>query len=318
MIVLLGECTAMGWTQPNSPAAGLSRQEFLLGPGDKLQVTIWGFPELSSEALVLPDGTVSYPLIGSVQAQGLTAKGFAEKIQYALESHISSPKVNVVISQMNSRRYSVMGEVNRAGVYPLWDDETDVLEGIAQAGGMGASALPAEVKILRHPPQGPEEVIKVDLHSRLDEAVPPQRWVLKPGDVIYVPSQSTRKKVCVLGEVNVPGLYTLTPNMTVVEALGQAGWIRPSGILKSVMVARRDPQGEGHQFFKIDVHQAVVKRDWSQHLPLQPGDIIYVPEKLFSQIGTFVRFFTSSVEPAAQTYLKVYDAAQPASVLVDR
>ena len=308
----------MGWTQPNSPVAQLAKQEFLLGPGDKLQVTIWGFPELSSEAQVLSDGTVSYPLIGSIQAQGLTAREFAEKIQLAMEHHISSPRVNVVVSQMVSRRYSVMGEVNHAGVYPLWDNQTDILEAIAQAGGMGTAALPAEVKIIRHPPGGAEEAIRVDVYSLLNEAVPPQRWVLQPGDVVYVPSQATRRKICVLGEVNAPGLYTLTPNMTVVEALSLAGWVKPSGILKSVMVARRDPKGEGHQFFRIDAHRAIVKQDWSQHVVLQPSDIIYVPEKMIAKIGTFVGFFTASVEPAARTYLKVYDATEPASVLVER
>lgn len=313
-----------GGIQPNSLAADLPkpkletvRPEFLLGPGDKLQVTIWGFPELSSEALVLPDGKVSYPLIGSIQAEGLTAREFGEKIQKAFEPHISSPRVNIVVTQMNSRRYSVMGEVNRPGVYSLWDDQTDVLEAIAQAGGIGNNALPAEVKVIRHPPTGKEQVIKVDVHSLLNESTRPKRLALKSGDVVYVPSQMTRRKICVLGEINAPGLYTMTPNMTVIEALSVAGWVQPSGVLRSIMVVRRDPKG-GRQFIRVNALRAVFKQDWTQHLVLQPGDIIYVPEKFIAKIGHFVGFFTNNVEPAAKTYLRVYDATEPASVLVER
>jgi len=293
------------------------KPEFALGPGDKLQVTVWGYPELSSEVVILPDGMVSYPLVGLIPAGGLTARDFAEKVRGALEQHIESPRVHVTVSQMNSRRYSVLGEVNRAGVFPLWDDSTDVLEAIAQAGGMGNAALPSEVRIVRHQPGKPEELIPINMNSLLDSSTPRERVILQPGDVVYVPSQVTRRKICVLGEVNAPGLYTMTPHMTVIEALSVAGWVRPSGILKSVMVVRHDPKG-GRQFFRIDAQRAVVKQDWAQHLMLQPGDIVYVPERMFAKIGNFVGFFTTNVEPAARAYLKVYDAADPSSFLVER
>ena len=83
------------------------------------------------------------------------------------------------------------------------------------------------------------------------------------------------------------------------------------------MVARQAPDG-AREFYKVDARRAVVKQDWSQHVVLRPGDIIYVPEKFIAQVGDFVSFFTSKVEPAAHTYLRLYDATNPANVLIDR
>ena len=143
---------------------------------------------------------------------------------------------------------------------------------------------------------------------------------MRPGDVVYVPGQATRRKVCVLGQVKVAGLYTLSPHMTVVEALTAAGWVEPSGVLNSVIVARRGSGGDhgDQKFFRVDARRVITQRDWSQDLPLQPGDIVYVPEHFVAKLGEFVGFFTARVEPVAHTYLRVYDATNPASYLVDR
>ncbi|MBI4003956.1 MAG: polysaccharide biosynthesis/export family protein [Candidatus Omnitrophica bacterium] len=316
-------------TPPAKPPAhlpGLSEQddaaEFLLGAGDALKVTVWGYPELSEQVVVLPDGTFSYPLLGTLPAGGQTVREVAHTISRALTPHIESPSVSVVVADLRSRRVSVMGDVVRAGTYPLWDDTVTVLEALAQAGGLGNTALPAEVKIFRRHEQGTGEVMQLDLTSLLDEEADHTDVILMPGDVVYVPSQLSRRRVCVLGEVNAPGLYALTPNMTVIEALTAAGWVKPSAVLNSVMVARRgtgsDEQGQAHEFFRVNAQRVIRRQDWTQELVLEPGDIVYVPQTFIAKVGNFVSLFTSKVEPVAETYLRVYDATNPASVLVDR
>ncbi|GEM_PF-396727 len=306
-------------TEADFQATSLEGSEFVLGPGDTLKVTIWGYPELSEQTTILPDGTVSYPLVGVTRAAGLTAKGFSEELGSALAPHlVGVPKVSVAISEMRSRRFSVMGDVAKAGAFPLWGDDVTVLEAVAQAGGMGTRALPAEVKIFRTNSEGVRESIPVDLTALLTQPDAARADLrLQPGDVVYVPSQDTQRKVCVLGEVNSPGLYGLTPEMTVVEALTAAGWAKPSGVTTSVMVARRTSDG-AKEFHRVNVERVVRQQDWAQDLVLAPGDIVYVPEHFISVVADFVNFFSTRVETAAHAYLRVYDATNPASYVVDR
>ena len=300
-------------------AAMLVPREFVLGAGDVIKVTVWGYPELSEQVVVLPDGTCSYPLVGTLHVSDRTADDVAQTIGQALERHVESPKVSVVVTEMRSRRFSVLGAVSKAGTYPLWDDRVTVLEALSQAGGISDTALPSQVKIFRFREEGQNqgEIVHLNVSSVLDGELEASSLILKPGDVVYVPSQSGRRRVCVLGEVNVPGLYTLTPNMTVVEALTAAGWVRKTGVLKSVMVARRRQSTE-HEFYQVDAYRVIREQDWVHDLALEPGDIVYVPQTFISKIGDFVNIFSSTVEPAAMTYLRVYDATDPASVLIDR
>jgi polysaccharide export outer membrane protein len=301
---------------PPADDAGAYDVRFALGPGDVLKVTVWGYPELSPEQLViLPDGTISYPLIGTLHARGLTAHGLSDAISQALTEHMESPQVSVVVTEMRSRHFSVMGEVRNAGVYPLWGGEVTLLEAVAQAGGMTPTAIPTGVRVFRQGAE-PAEPITIDMTAILrgDAADP---VMVHAGDVIHVPSQDLQKKVCVLGDVNVPGLYTVTPEMTVIDALSAAGWVKNSGVMSSVMLARKGQDG-GHEFFRVDAKRAVEKQDWTQHLVLQPGDIIFVPKHFIAKVGDFTSFFTSKVEPAAHTYLRVYDAGNPANVVVNR
>ncbi len=299
------------WTTASIPQ--LQNHEFALGPGDGIKVTVWGYPELSEQVVILPDGQVSYPLIGILEAQGLSAQGLAHSIGQALEAHIQSPQVSVVVTDMRSRHFSVLGDVKTSGVYPLWNGGVTLLEAIAQAGGLGEGAASTDVQVFRDGSSIPEVF---NLSALLAGALTDPMPLIHAGDVINIPSLS-RRKICVLGDVNVPGLYSLTPDMTVIEALSSAGWVKPSGVITSVMLARRNTGGQP-EFFRINAKRAVEKQDWTQHLVLQPGDIIFVPKQFIAKVGDFTSFFTSKVEPAAHTYLRIYDAANPANIVVDR
>ena len=290
---------------------------FALGAGDTIKVTVWGYPELSEQIVILPDGTISYPLIGVIRASGLSAQGLARSIARALERHVPTPQVSIVVSEMRSRNYSVIGEVSHPGTFPLWKDTVSVLEAIAQAGGMTAQAIPAEAKIFRQGKEVAPKTVAVDLSALLEGNGQLAGPAVRPGDVVYIPSQTQQRRICVLGEVTAPGLYALTPKMTVIEAMSAAGWAKPSAVLNSVMVARRSSDGS-HEFFRVYANRAVTGQDWSQHALLKPGDIVYVPKQFFAKVGDFVSFFSSKVEPAAHAYLRVYDATNPANVVIER
>lgn len=305
--------------QPMVGARPLPADEklFRMGPGDEIQVTVWGYPELSEKVVILPDGTISYPLLGTFVASGFTVGELSVAMQSALEKQIRSPQVNVSIVQMRGRRFSITGDVRQAGTYPLWGEQVMVLEGIAQAGGWNPTALLEEAKIYRVAQDSSTQVVEMDLRELLNNLDGSYQPMLQPGDVVHIPSQANQRKVCVLGQVARPGLYPLTRDMTVVEALSAAGWVQNSAGMKSVIVARRKDDGD-HQFYTLNIKDAVKSNDFSQHLPLMPGDIVFVPEKFISKMAGIVRMFTSTVEPAANSYLRVYDATDPATVLISR
>ena len=289
---------------------------FALGPGDGMTITVWGYPELSVETIVLPDGTISLPLLGALPAAGLTAAGLSEQIADALTQQVlDPPNVTVIVTTLRSRTFSVLGEVGTPGIFPLWGERINVLEALAQAGGVGPRALPHQVRLVRAAASGVRESLPLDLADLVEH--PETDPTLQPGDLLFVPGQDVRRKVCVLGEVAIPGLYALSDGMTVVEALTAAGWTTPSAALGSVMVARRS-SGDRKTFFRVNAVRVVKKQDWSQDLTLQPGDIVYVPAHFFASVANYVRFFTSNVEPTAATYLRVYDASNPASYIVTR
>lgn len=293
--------------QPDS--APVPYKQFPLGPGDELTLTVWGYPELSVKGIViLPDGTVSCPLVGSVPAEGLTADELAANLQQALARHIPSPKVTLMLTTMRSRHFSVIGAVKKPGLYPFWNDEMTVLEALAQAEGMLETALPAEVKVFRQGGNG--EVADVDVRELLSSDAKAGAFRLQPGDLVYVPSFALQQKVSVLGQVNLPGMYPLEAGMTVVDALSRAGWIPTSGAMDSVIILRRVDEGKP-EILRINAHRAIVQRDVSQAPLLQPGDVVYVPEKFFSRIGNFVNSLTAGPESGSRTALRVYDVSNP-------
>lgn len=125
---LLGACSTVAST-PDDVAI---QTEYRLGPGDQLRVTVFNEEELSGQYVVGSRGSIAYPLIGEVQAGGLTIPEFTETLQRALQQYIRQPNVSVEVA--NYRPFFILGEVQRPGTYPYSADLT-VLNAVATAGG---------------------------------------------------------------------------------------------------------------------------------------------------------------------------------------
>jgi polysaccharide export outer membrane protein len=167
--------------------------EFRIAPSDVLVIRVWRSPEMSAEAPVLPDGTVTVPLVGAVPARGLTTTELEDAIAERLTDYITAPEVSVIVNQVNSKRVSVVGEVGRSG-YVSIGTNTRVVEAISSAGGFSSFANRARVKIIRQTDQG-----EVEYRFNYDAYVG-DGWYglfgvdargtnvkLQPGDVIVVP-----------------------------------------------------------------------------------------------------------------------------------
>lgn len=291
-------------------------QSYRIGPGDELDITVLSYPELATRAVVAPDGHISFPFLGTIQAEGLSTDGLAQYLQTALDAQVYDPKVGVTLVQMRSKRFSVLGEVRKPGTFPLWGKNVTIYEAIASAEGFTPGAYPQQVRVLRADGAGKQTIVNLDLANTAGDKGRAVVFYLQPEDVVYVPGQTDVKQVCVLGKVAAPGRLGFYPGMTVVDALTSAGWITREGVPTSVMLARRN--GAERAFQRVNVQAAVARHDLSQDVALKPGDIVYVPEKFISQVSTFVGFFTTSVEPVAHTYLRIYDSVNPANVVVER
>jgi polysaccharide export outer membrane protein len=133
---------------PMPTAAPVDPATFEIGPEDILRISVWREPELSSAVQVRPDGKITLPLIGEVQAAGQTPESLKAKIVEALSEFINKPEVMVVLHSVQSRRYYISGEVNRPGTYPLVVPVT-VLEALTNAGGFREFANTKKIRILR-------------------------------------------------------------------------------------------------------------------------------------------------------------------------
>jgi polysaccharide export outer membrane protein len=165
-------------------------KEFLLGPEDVLEVTVWRNQDLSRTVVVRPDGKISLPLIGDVQASGLNASQVAAKIAQRLTEFKENPNVSVSLKEVNSYFIFVLGEVLKPGKYPLKSYAT-VLQGVSMAGGFTPFASKNRMQVIRtHANEdGKENQIRIpvpynELVSGKGEI---ENFILKSGDTIVVP-----------------------------------------------------------------------------------------------------------------------------------
>ncbi|MGH0034420.1 MAG: polysaccharide biosynthesis/export family protein [Myxococcota bacterium] len=165
----------------NIPATG----DYVIGVSDRLSINVWKMPELSLSVPVRNDGKVSVPLLDDVQAAGLTPEELKEVVSESLREFVTSPDVTVIVTEMNSKTASVIGEVARAGLVPLQRD-TRVLDAIALMGGFTPYARSQAVRVLRRTPDGVVEYgFNYDAYVR--GKAPGANFLIKPGDTIVVP-----------------------------------------------------------------------------------------------------------------------------------
>ena len=164
--------------------------DFLLGPEDVLEITVWRNQDLSRQTVVRPDGMVSMPLIGDVQASGMTATQLAAKIADRLKEFKESPAVSVSVKEVNSYNVFILGEVQKPGKYQL-KSHTSVLQAIALAGGFTLYASKNKMQVVTSEANGDGRPHEIRIPVRYDELLSGKgergNFVLKSGDIVVVP-----------------------------------------------------------------------------------------------------------------------------------
>jgi polysaccharide export outer membrane protein len=191
-------CLAWAETDPQSvsPAAAAVTppatevrpgSEYIIGPGDTLQVFVWRNAELSATVPVRPDGKISTPLVEDMVAVGKTPSNLARDVEKVLGTYVRSPQVNIIVTQpmSQSSQVKVIGQVLKPQSIAYHEGMT-VLDAVLAAGGMAQFAAGNRAKVVRTE-NGKEREIKVKLSSLVNDGDMKQNVNLQPGDVIVVP-----------------------------------------------------------------------------------------------------------------------------------
>ena len=239
--------------------------DYKLAAGDSIKVQVYQNPDLTVEARVSEDGTISYPLVGSVAIGGMSIPQAEKKVATALERGkiLKQPQVNILLLQVRGNQVSVLGEVQRPGRFPLETMTVRVSDMLATAGGIN--------------PQGNDQVIvsgtrdgkpyrkAIDVPNLFRPDASADDVLLAPGDTIYVTKAPT---FYIYGAAQRPGTYKVERGMTVQQALAVAGGPNARGS-ERMRLDRKAPDGRVQQ---LEPRMTDV---------VEPGDVLFVKESLF-------------------------------------
>jgi polysaccharide biosynthesis/export protein len=240
--------------------------EYQLGSGDTIRITVFQNPDLTVETRVTENGTISYPLVGSVRVGGMTIPLAEQVIAKALRegNFIQQPQVNIVLLQNRGNQVSVLGAVIRPGRFPLETFDVRLSEILAIAGGIAPTG--SDIVILTGTRQGKPIRREIDLPRMFLENDLENDLVVAGGDVIYVQSQPV---FYIYGLVQRAGSFRIERGMTVRQALAQGGGPTDRGTERGLRIFRRSSSGQVESL-KPDLADTV-----------RPNDVLYVQESLF-------------------------------------
>jgi polysaccharide biosynthesis/export protein len=172
-------------THPTTGPVAAEDPNYVIGPQDVVDISVWKEPDLTRTIPVRPDGKISMPLLNDVQAAGLTPQQLGAQITAGLRKFVNEPQVTVIVAQINSQRIYILGEVNRAGAYPLLPQMT-ILQALSSAGGFTIFANLKGIYLLRTD-AGKQQKFPFNYKDALSGKHVEQNIPLKAGDTIVVP-----------------------------------------------------------------------------------------------------------------------------------
>ena len=307
---------------PTNYAASSS---YLLGPGDRIEVSVYGFPEYTGPLSVLPDGTIALPIVGKVDAAGKTTDQLTRDLRIILDRILVDPAVSVSLNSLRPVVINVSGEVYRPGPVQLQDTTNvnqdievayappSVSEALVEAGGVRRTADIRNVVVVRDLPNGERVSTEINLWDALWTASLPEEMLLRDGDLVFVPRLAEGElidshllarsslspdtvRVRVVGEVTRPGEVAVPPNSSLSSAVAIAGGPTDDARLRDVAFVRMDDTTGEVQEEVVDLRNLV---DTYQ---VQDGDVIVVPKttsgsvldlaaRLVNPLGFLLRLF---------------------------
>lgn len=249
--------------------------DYLIGKEDVLEIVVWGHDDLKRTMPVSLEGRISFPLIGDIQAAGVSTGDLAKTIAAKMEEgFLVNPQVSVTVKEYQSQRVFVMGEVNKPGTYAV-TRENNILFVLSQAGGPTKDAGEEVVVIrpsapvdhalsLEEAEQARQQIFKVNLKDVL-AGEKSSNIAIRDGDSVIVPKMPF---FFVMGEVKSPGKYNLERGTSVLMAISLGGGLTPKAASGRTRITR-------------EINGKKVEIRASMETPVLPGDTIVVPESFF-------------------------------------
>lgn len=240
--------------------------DYKLGSGDAIKIVVFQNPDLTLETRVSESGSITYPLIGSVNIGGLTIEAAEQRIAAGLKNggFVQQPQVNIVLGQVRGNQVSVLGQVNRPGRFPLETFNTRLSDVLAMAGGIAPTG--SDTVIVTGIREGKPFRKEVDLPGIYVDGRAGDDLVVGGGDVVYVHRAPV---FYIYGEAQRSGVYRIERGMTVQQALAQGGGPTVRGTESRIRLDRRNAQGQLERLTP------------EMHEPIQADDVVYIRESLF-------------------------------------
>lgn len=249
---------------------------YLIRPGDKLKIFVYREPDLTGVFPVNSLGTINYSMLGEMHVDGMSIEEFKDLLVRRLsEDYLVDPQVQVEFEESPNKSVSILGQVVKPGNYILSPNLT-IVRLISQIGGFSLTAAPERVRLVRHEREGK---ITMDVNVTRIMRGEADDVLLKPGDMIYVEKEdSLTNTVSILGQVNRPGNYALTTDLTLVRLISEAGGFTPVAAPSNVKVVRKKEDGKDASF---TVNAQKIIDGKQADIILEPKDLVVVGESFF-------------------------------------
>ena len=250
-----------------APAVAAVPEQYRIGAGDTVRITVYQSPDLSLETRVNESGDITYPLLGRVNLGGLTINAAEARLAQALKKGeiVKDPQVLIVVTNVRANQVNVLGQVGKPGRLPLDLANMRLTEVISMAGGIIAGAG-SDTVVLIGRRNGQPFRYEADLPKIFAPGGSNDDIVVMPGDTIWVDRAA---QIYVYGEIQHTGALRLERGMTVMQAVAAAGGATPRGTLKGLKISRRGPDGR------------IQTIEPSMEDTLKDGDVMYIRESLF-------------------------------------
>jgi polysaccharide export outer membrane protein len=253
---------------------------YRMGSGDVVRLEVFSRPEVSGKHIVGPDGKISVPLVGEIMLSNLSREEGRDLVTQRLRTFFSAPFVSLIVDEYTSNQVTVLGRVERAGVQKFAQSPT-LAEVLAGAGAMpilDKQATLTRCAIMR----GRDKLIWVDLKALLT-GDPAYNLRMKKGDIVFIPDSSDTS-IYVLGQVARPGAYRLTPRMTVLDAISQAGGLTEDASPEHIGVYRAGSNSIEVISFADLIHPAR-----AVNFGMEDGDVLFLPRSGLGDFGYYMR-----------------------------
>ncbi len=253
-----------------SVSASPQMQDYVLGEGDLIEITVFEVPELSTKTRVGARGHVTLPLLGPVELTGLTSREAEQKIEDLYRArYLRNPSVSVFVREQVSGKITLLGEVKKPGTYALLSRQ-HVLDVLAMAEGLSERAgRTVQVRRTEHQQQQPTTYM-IDLDEVIKGGHDAMNMEIRGGDVIYVPEAGM---VYVDGAVRRPGNYPIRTSMTVPEAIAAAGGFSTTANEGNIKLVRLREDGE-REVFQVSMNE--MRQDTERVLEVRDRDVLFV------------------------------------------